>query len=79
MWSYNVTMGTGVKLAQVKSQFSEMVQRAMLGEEVVVTKENVPVVRISAIKPPKRAPGTGKGIRMSADFNAPLDDFAEYM
>ncbi len=72
-------MATGVKLALVKSQFSEMVQRAMLGEDVVVTKENIPVVTISAIKPPKRVPGTGKGIRMAADFNAPLDDFAEYM
>lgn len=30
-------------------------------------------------KPPKRAPGTGKGVWMAADFEAPLTDFAEYM
>ena len=66
------------QIAEAKAHFSEVVQLAMLGGSVVVTKENRPVVRIVAIKPAKRMPGTGKGIRMSADFDAPLDDFAEY-
>lgn len=76
-WSYNVTMDH--KLADVKAHFSEIVQKAMLGETIVVTKENRPVVRIVAIKPAKRRPGTGKGIWMAPDFDAPLEDFAEYM
>ena len=37
------------------------------------------VVKIVAIKPATRNPGTGKGIWMSADFDQPLADFAEYM
>jgi len=68
-----------VKLADAKAHFSEIVQKAMLGESIVVTKENRPVVRIVAIKPAKRIPGTGKGVWMSSDFDAPLADFAEYM
>ena len=68
-----------MKLADAKARFSEVVQTAMLGTTVIITKENRPVVRITAIKPAKRMPGTGKGIRMSADFDAPLDDFSEYM
>ena len=76
-WSYNMTMDH--KLADVKAHFSEIVQKAMLGETIVVTKENRPVVRIVAIKPAKRRPGTGKGIWMAPDFDAPLEDFAEYM
>jgi prevent-host-death family protein len=67
------------KLAQAKAHFSEIVQKAMLGEHVIVTKENRPVVKIVPIKPAKRKPGTGKGIWMSADFDQPLVDFAEYM
>ena len=67
------------KLADVKAHFSEIVQKAMLGETIVVTKENRPVVRIVAIKPAKRKPGTGKGIWMAPDFDAPLEDFSEYM
>jgi prevent-host-death family protein len=76
-WSYNVTMD--VKLADAKAHFSEIVQKAMLGEAIIVTKENRPVVRITAIKPAKRVPGTGKGVWMAPDFDAPLDDFVEYM
>jgi prevent-host-death family protein len=67
------------KLAEAKSHFSEIVQKAMLGGCIVVTRENRPVVKIIAIKPAKRAPGTGKGIWMSPDFDEPLADFAEYM
>ncbi len=81
-WSYNVTMPEIVetyKLADAKAHFSEIVQKAMLGESIIVTKENRPVVKIVAIKPVKRAPGTGKGVWMAPDFDAPLDDFAEYM
>jgi prevent-host-death family protein len=78
-WSYNVTMDSSYKLADAKARFSEIVQKAMLGESVVVTKENRPVVKIVAIKPVTRAPGTGKGIWMAPDFDEPLADFAEYM
>ena len=68
-----------MNLATAKARFSEVVQTAMLGETIIITKENRPVVQITAIKPAKRMPGTGKGIRMSADFDAPLADFSEYM
>lgn len=68
-----------VKLGDAKAHFSEVVQRAMMGEEIIVTKENQPVVKIVAIKPAVRKPGTGKGIWMAPDFDAPLAEFAEYM
>lgn len=67
------------KLADAKAKFSEVVQKAMLGQTVIVTKENRPVVKIVPVKPVKRVPGTGKGIWMAPDFDAPLDDFSEYM
>jgi prevent-host-death family protein len=74
-----MTMESQYKLADAKSHFSEIVQKAMLGEVIIVTKENRPVVKIVAIKPAKRTPGTGKGIWMAPDFDEPLSDFAEYM
>jgi prevent-host-death family protein len=67
------------KLADAKAHFSEIVQKAMLGESIIVTKENRPVVKIVAIKPATRAPGTGKGIWMAPDFDEPLADFEEYV
>jgi prevent-host-death family protein len=65
-------------IAKAKAQFSELVKKAMIGEEVIVTKENHAVVKIVPIRPAQRKPGTGKGIWMSADFDEPLDDFNEY-
>ncbi|MDQ6665520.1 MAG: type II toxin-antitoxin system prevent-host-death family antitoxin [Acidobacteriota bacterium] len=67
-----------LNIAEAKTRFSELVQKAMLGEEVIVAKENKPVVKIVPIKPAKREPGTGKGIWMAADFDQPLDDFQDY-
>ena len=65
-------------LSEAKARFSELVQKAMLGEEVIVAKESKAVVKIVPIKPARRKPGTGKGIWMSTDFDEPLDDFGEY-
>jgi prevent-host-death family protein len=65
-------------LSEAKARFSELVQKAMLGEEVIVAKENKAVVKIVPIKPARRKPGTGKGIWMAPDFDEPLDDFREY-
>jgi prevent-host-death family protein len=65
-------------IADAKAHFSKLVQKAMLGEEAIVARENKPVVKLVPIKPVKRKPGTGKGIWMSADFDEPLEDFREY-
>lgn len=66
-------------VAEAKAHFSELVQRAMRGEEVIVSKDNRPVVKIVPVRPPRRKPGTGKGVWMAPDFDEPLEDFAEYM
>lgn len=55
-------MAEQYKLADAKARFSEIVQNAMPGDSIIVTKENRPVVKIVAIKPATRTPGTGKGI-----------------
>ena len=52
------------------------------GEEVIIAKGNHPVVKLVLINElrPKRRLGTAKGkIKISNDFDKPLDDFKEYM
>jgi prevent-host-death family protein len=66
-------------VADAKARFSELVEKAMRGEEVIVARENKPVVKIVPINPAKRKPGTGKGIWMSPDFDTTLEDFRGYM
>lgn len=75
---------TQVNIAEAKAHLSELVQKALAGEEVIIARDNKPQVRIVPIEQPKkgkRRPGSGKGsiVYIATDFDAPLDDFAEYM
>ena len=65
-----------------KAHFSELIQKAMLGEEVIIAKDNTPVVKLVALRPIKhvRTVGTtAKGLfKLSKDFDEPLEDFKDY-
>jgi prevent-host-death family protein len=67
-------------IAEAKARFSELIEKAVLGEEVIVAKDNKPLAKIVPLRPAQRLPGTAKGqiLYVSADFDAPLDDFAAY-
>ena len=65
-------------IADAKTRFSELIQKAMAGEEVIITKDNKPVVKVVPIVSPgkKRIPGSAKGqIWVAPDFDAALEDF----
>ena len=72
-----------LNIAEAKAHFSEIIQKALLGEKVVIAKGNRPLVKIVPLVEPKqkRVPGSGKGQLkyMAEDFDEPLDDFQEYM
>lgn len=64
---------------QAKSQLSKLIQKALHGEEVVIAKRHIPVVRLAAITQPKRKLGfLGKGVWVSRDFDKPLKEFRNY-
>jgi prevent-host-death family protein len=66
-------------VAEAKAQFSTLVRRALQGEEIIVAKDNKPLVKIVPIGVVDRKPGSAKGqVRMAPDFDAPLDDFEDY-
>ncbi|MCL4869979.1 MAG: DUF2281 domain-containing protein [Anaerolineae bacterium] len=55
-------------------------KNALAGEEIVITRDDQPGLKITRINQPGRRRGSAKGqIKMSEDFDAPLVDFAEYM
>lgn len=66
-----------IDIDQAKSRLEELIERVARGEEVVITKSDLPVARLSAVIPKRqRQFGSAKGeIWMSDDFDAPLDDF----
>lgn len=68
-------------IADAKARFSELVQKAMLGEEVIIAKDNTPVVKLVALNTAgvSRKPGSAKGkVWMATDFDATPETFKEY-
>jgi prevent-host-death family protein len=69
-------------IAQAKAQFSELVQKAMLGEEVIIAKDNKPVLKLVPLETPHklRKPGSAKGlIWMAPDFDQTPEDLKDYV
>ena len=73
-----------VTIEEAQARLPELVHRLTPDEEVVITENDQPVARLvrSAPQPPaKRRLGTMKGsvLYLASDFDAPLEDFREYM
>jgi antitoxin (DNA-binding transcriptional repressor) of toxin-antitoxin stability system len=72
-----------VNIHEAKTQLSRLIQCVLDGEEVIIARNNQPVVRLEAIarQPAKRKLGSLRGLvkSIAADFDAPLDDFKDYM
>lgn len=72
---------THVDLQQAKDRLLELVELAASGEEVLISKEDVPLARLTSVTPPRKARrfGSAKGlIEIGEDFDEPLQDFEEY-
>jgi prevent-host-death family protein len=70
-----------VNIEEAKTNLPELVDAAVSGEEIVITKDDQPVAKIVPVSQTKAQPqfGNAKGlIVMSDDFDEPLEDFEEY-
>ncbi|WP_205679022.1 type II toxin-antitoxin system Phd/YefM family antitoxin [Aquisphaera insulae] len=78
------TMPT-VSLEEAKKDLDELIHKLTPAEELLITENDQIVARLVAVTPPKkrepRRLGTLKGtvLYMAPDFDAPLDDFKDYM
>lgn len=72
-----------VNIHEAKTRLSQLIQCVLDGEEVIIARNNQPVVRLEAIirTPAKRKLGSLRGLveSIADDFDAPLDDFKDYM
>jgi antitoxin (DNA-binding transcriptional repressor) of toxin-antitoxin stability system len=71
-----------VTVNQAQTQLSRLIEKVLAGEEVVIVKGKVPLVKLVAVRNGKagRRIGADKGlIEIAEDFDAPLDDFKEYI
>ncbi len=72
-----------ITIHEAKTHFSRLIQRALAGEEIIVSKGREPVVRIvpipEAIKERKFGGGKGIVLDISSDFDEPLEEFEDYL
>lgn len=70
-------------IAEAKTRFSELVRKAMLGEEVIIARDNKSVLKLVPLDEPKqpRKPGSGKGqvLYIAPDFDATPQGFKDYV
>lgn len=72
-------------IEEAQAELREMIRRLLPGEELVITDGGRVVARLTAVAQHEnrkaRQPGTLRGtvLGMAADFDAPLEDFREYM
>ena len=70
-----------VNMHQAKTTLSRLVERALSGEEVIIARNGMPLVRLVPVpqKPEKRIPGRSKGkIWMSPDFELTDKEIDEF-
>jgi prevent-host-death family protein len=70
-----------VNIHEAKTHLSRLVDEAVEGDVVVIARANRPLVQLVPVAglDQQRRLGTAAGrVVMAADFDAPLDDFAEY-
>jgi prevent-host-death family protein len=68
-------MAHQVNIHEAKTQFSQLVDRAHAGEEIVVAKDGEPWARLVPLAAPAaRQPGLLRGLRIDPAFDEPLPD-----
>jgi antitoxin (DNA-binding transcriptional repressor) of toxin-antitoxin stability system len=75
---------SAVTLEEAQARLPELIDHLAPGEELVITRGDQPVAKlVGQARPdrPPRRPGTLRGsvLYMAPDFDAPLEDFKEYM
>jgi len=71
-----------VDINQAKKRLPELVEKTISGDEIIITKAGQPIAKLIGIpkRDKKRQFGTAKGlIKISDDFDKPLEDFQGYM
>jgi antitoxin (DNA-binding transcriptional repressor) of toxin-antitoxin stability system len=70
-------------IAEAKSHFSELVKLALMGEEIVIARDNKPLLKLTPLVEvkKKRHPGSAQGqiLSIAPDFDDVPADFKEYV
>ncbi|HEX4132825.1 MAG TPA: type II toxin-antitoxin system prevent-host-death family antitoxin [Pirellulales bacterium] len=74
---------TTISIQEAQAKLPELIHRMLPGDELLITENNQPIARLvpaTAVRPQRKL-GTMRGTVLftAPDFDAPLEDFKEYM
>lgn len=76
-------MSLTITVEEAQASLKQLIHKLAPGEELVITENQKPVAKLvgEQPKPPRPAPGLGKGsvLYMAPDFDEPLEEMKEYM
>lgn len=74
-------MVVNVNYDDLKNQIMDLIEAALRGDKVVVTKDGKQIIQLVPMKPASKPTfGSAKGkIKIAPDFDEPLEDFKAYM
>ncbi len=74
---------TSVTIEEAQTKLSEIVRMLQPGEEITITDHEQPLARVRKVArtswPCKAGSAKESILRIAPDFDAPLDEFREYM
>lgn len=71
-----------IALDEAKVRLLDLIEAALKGDDVFILKDDQQAVQLIPVEPPRRQPKFGSAaglIWIADDFDAPLEDFNEYM
>jgi len=71
-----------IDVNQAMKHLSELIDKTIRGDEVIITKGGRPIAKLVAVTRSKKQRQFGSAkelIKISDDFDKPLEDFREYM
>jgi prevent-host-death family protein len=81
-WERRYAMTYQVDITEAQRRLLDLIQAAEQGEEVIITRDQQPLIQLVPLHQLTNRPqfGSARGlITIADDFDAPLDDFREYM
>lgn len=76
-----------IDIAEAKAHLAELLDEAIQGNEILITRDDKPLVKLSPMmiaplvvssKPPRPDPGLAKGrVHMTDDFNDSFNDYSD--
>jgi prevent-host-death family protein len=71
-----------IDIVEAKSNLGHFIEVALHGEEIIITRDNKPLLKLASVQKQKvrRKAGSAKGqITLMDDFDEPLEEFQPYM